>query len=970
MSSKKLFRLSGVALAVALLTASLPSQAIDITKETQYNPQDYRNQQPITIKDGGSLIGSNDEDMSLNVYGLTIEEGGQISQADVLNIQNGWFSNSGTVEGIDSLVVTKQINNKSTGSISATGDLSADGVVNEGKLDIGGKISASSLTNKGTLSAGSLGSEDKRFTFTNESSALATIKGDASLHWLRNSGSLTVSDGNLSIQNSSAGEFVNNSEATITVKTGSLQVNTIANNQGTIKTYGLEGFEGGKVSITGNSGKIEVVDDVTLYKLLNGGDLIVTQGDLTVELTDSTSFINQDGAKIDVKKGTLNVATIAANYGEISAKQIGTIENKVSIQGNSGQIKTEKAYLKVLKNAGTVEVTDTTYFDGTVNINDGGEVNASFTTQDLVVTEGSRVWSADDIKGSFTVNGKLELGNDTVSTFNQKFSANSLYMNGSAEVQLRDNTKGAKVSEVVFSGTTEDSLFQSYAGVDVGTAIIQENSVAHFNTYRNESTDEIVLSIDSLKVAQGAQAQFDNSSMGDSATSVQLGEVSLADNSLLSNFSNPDKENSSAFNQFTIDKLSATNSTVFNAAGGEMQIGEMTGSSNTILVGDTKEHQITIGKNTSTGLTVSSSDSAYGNTMTSVDQGVADLAATVDLNANGAEGAEGMKVVIGANDMTGRVEAVYDAEGNKVSQTEEVNETNRTLTAIANLPVVAWRAELNDLYKRMGDLRATPYKSGAWVRYNGGKFKWSDGDLENDFHMIQVGIDTMPTENNIRFGTAFSYTKGDADFDGGSADLDTYSLALYGTWLGDKGQYVDVIGRVASIKNDANARSLTGQGKAYDGKMDNTGLSLSAEAGWRFALPYNLFIEPQVEATYSYIDSDSFRYGDRKYELQSTDSFIARAGFMAGIQCPDNKGNVYVRASVVHDFLGETDVKVSNAHMSRTVSNDFGGTWGEFGIGANVSVSDNTYVYADVEHTTGGEIEEPWRVNFGVRYNF
>ena len=76
----------------------------------------------------------------------------------------------------------------------------------------------------------------------------------------------------------------------------------------------------------------------------------------------------------------------------------------------------------------------------------------------------------------------LKLGNDTVSTFNQKFSANSLYMNGSAEVQLRDNTKGAKVSEVVFSGTTEDSLFQSYADVDVGTAIIQENSVAHFNT--------------------------------------------------------------------------------------------------------------------------------------------------------------------------------------------------------------------------------------------------------------------------------------------------------------------------------------------------------------------------------------------------------------------------------------------------------------------------------------------------------
>lgn len=193
---------------------------------------------------------------------------------------------------------------------------------------------------------------------------------------------------------------------------------------------------------------------------------------------------------------------------------------------------------------------------------------------------------------------------------------------------------------------------------------------------------------------------------------------------------------------------------------------------------------------------------------------------------------------------------------------------------------------------------------------------------------------------------------------------------MYGTWMGEEGQYIDVIGRLASMKNDASARSLTGQGQAYEGKMDNIGLSLSAEAGWRFVMPYNLFIEPQVEATYSYIDSDSFEYGDRKYELQSTDSFIARAGFMAGIQCPGNKGNVYVRASVVHDFLGETDVTVSNASMTRTVTNDFGGTWGEFGIGANLSVTDSTYVYADVEHTAGGEIEEPWRVTLGVRYSW
>ena len=567
------------------------------------------------------------------------------------------------------------------------------------------------------------------------------------------------------------------------------------------------------------------------------------------------------------------------------------------------------------------------------------------------------------------VEGTLDADNVTVEYGRVRLLSNTsdigeIILNNGASLIAGDGSEGLRLNTVTMNSKTGSAydFFQAYQDISIDT--LNMNGISRLEGYSTTDND-VQINVSSLNVANGATAQFVNST-GNSDASVNVTDAKVSDGGIIANtnLGNPDKQ---TYQNLSFANLNSTNATIQNGAGGQISIGEMSGTNSVIQVADTKANQISITTNKSSNLTITSLDSSYGNKMTSVDQGVADLAGTTVL---GEDSTEGMKVVIGANDMTGRVEAVYDAEGNKVSQTEEVNETNRTLTAIANLPVVAWRAELNDLYKRVGDLRATPYKSGAWVRYNGGKFKWSDGDLENDFHMIQVGIDTMPTENNIRFGTAFSYTKGDADFDGGSADLDTYSLALYGTWLGEKGQYVDVIGRVASIKNDANARSLTGQGKAYDGKMDNTGLSLSAEAGWRFALPYNLFIEPQVEATYSYIDSDSFRYGDRKYELQSTDSFIARAGFMAGIQCPDNKGNVYVRASVVHDFLGETDVKVSNAHMSRTVSNDFGGTWGEFGIGANVSVSDNTYVYADVEHTTGGEIEEPWRVNFGVRYNF
>lgn len=765
---------------------------------------------------------------------------------------------------------------------------------------------------------------------------------------------------------------------------------TLSGNQSTIEIKSIKLTNNAQISgsaqivsnsISGSRASINAAKLTTDSLGLTNSSAVTISGELSV--TGKTSMIDSEikgadqftSSSLEIRGNssvTANAVIIQNNLNVINTE--GDTDTSLSTSSLSvGKITANDDFSITMNNSGIAEIGEVFAKNGTLQLNGSVETNKLTVAESATMSTGSLSFvglnTAKPSANTMTVEGTLDADNVTVEYGRVRLLSNTsdigeIILNNGASLIAGDGSEGLLLNTVTMNSKTGSAydFFQAYQDISIDT--LNMNGISRLEGYSTTDND-VQINVSSLNVANGATAQFVNST-GNSDASVNVTDAKVSDGGIIANtnLGNPDKQ---TYQNLSFANLNSTNATIQNGAGGQISIGEMSGTNSVIQVADTKANQISITTNKSSNLTVTSLDSSYGNKMTSVDQGVADLAGTTVL---GEDSTEGMKVVIGANDMTGRIEAVYDAKGNKISQSEEVNETNRTLTAVANLPVVAWRAELNDFYKRMGDLRATPYKSGAWVRYNGGKLKWSDGDLENDFHMIQVGIDTMPTENNIRFGTAFSYTKGDADFDGGSADLDTYSLALYGTWLGDKGQYVDVIGRVASIKNDANARSLTGQGKAYDGKMDNTGLSLSAEAGWRFALPYNLFIEPQVEATYSYIDSDSFRYGDRKYELQSTDSFIARAGFMAGIQCPDNKGNVYVRASVVHDFLGETDVKVSNAHMSRTVSNDFGGTWGEFGIGANVSVSDNTYVYADVEHTTGGEIEEPWRVNFGVRYNF
>ena len=42
----------------------------------------------------------------------------------------------------------------------------------------------------------------------------------------------------------------------------------------------------------------------------------------------------------------------------------------------------------------------------------------------------------------------------------------------------------------------------------------------------------------------------------------------------------------------------------------------------------------------------------------------------------------------------------------------------------------------------------------------------------------------------------------------------------------------------------------------------------------------------------------------------------------------------------------------------------------EYGIGANFNINKSTYVYADIERTEGGKLEENWRANVGVRFAF
>lgn len=292
---------------------------------------------------------------------------------------------------------------------------------------------------------------------------------------------------------------------------------------------------------------------------------------------------------------------------------------------------------------------------------------------------------------------------------------------------------------------------------------------------------------------------------------------------------------------------------------------------------------------------------------------------------------------------------------------------NRKLDAFASvstLSALQWRHEMNDLAKRMGELRDNPGATGAWVRLYGSEMEYGRQNVTAKNTSVQVGADRQVGDWKI--GGAFSYTDGQASYDFGEADNKSCAVAFYGTWMAEKGLFLDLIGKYGRISNDFRLNGM-------DGGFDNNAYSASAELGWRFDPCGYGFIEPQVELTYGRIEGDTFTTKNAARVSQDDfDSLIGRVGVRVGVKFPKDRGNLYLRVSGAHDFQGENkaDVRAVDGAARQKLSEDLGGSWVETGLGGNFRLTDATNVYVDLERTTGAEAEENWRWNLGVRSEF
>ena len=336
--------------------------------------------------------------------------------------------------------------------------------------------------------------------------------------------------------------------------------------------------------------------------------------------------------------------------------------------------------------------------------------------------------------------------------------------------------------------------------------------------------------------------------------------------------------------------------------------------------------------------------------------------------ANALDLADGSNATATLNIAEGAVVGALTAEVAKngsVVVNEAQNTVNSSLIDIAASNFLFFRSQMNDVSARLGDLRSMPKTAGAWVRYYGGKNKYSSGNMSEKYNTVQLGGDGF-INDNFYLGGTFSYTHGDGDLRNGTTDDKNFNFGIYGGWLGDSGQFVDVIIKRHRVKSDFSLYNTMGRNS---GSFHNWGTSASVEAGWRLQCPdTGFYVEPQAELQFGRLDSVDYKTNKGvKVEQDGIDSFVGRAGVAVGYTFPENKGNAYAKASVLHDWKGEVKSTFSSNGAKRTYRDDLGGTWGEFAVGGTFNPTKNISAYGQVKTSAGSPVRNPWQVSIGVR---
>lgn len=300
-------------------------------------------------------------------------------------------------------------------------------------------------------------------------------------------------------------------------------------------------------------------------------------------------------------------------------------------------------------------------------------------------------------------------------------------------------------------------------------------------------------------------------------------------------------------------------------------------------------------------------------------------------------------------------------------------ESSKAVSAI-NSNQSVFLANINNLNKRLGELRDNPFSHGSWARIFSGLYEdKTEMKLANQFTNVQVGYDEALSnkayEANHYIGIALGYgynsLSSQQDFLNAQANL--FELGAYYAFVSDEGFYSDTILKYSFITN-----RLGFESKNYN--IDTQYFSVGEEFGYRFHLPRRIFVEPQAEFILGYSGSNEIERQKQEHFMSIKHLgglvFRGRVGGVVGYSLPYNTQQTDFRIGLSYsgDFFAESiKLKTSLSELNKFISANHMGT---VSFSLNHILSDKFRLYLDIETGFGTHFDEKYLVSFGGRYFF
>lgn len=280
--------------------------------------------------------------------------------------------------------------------------------------------------------------------------------------------------------------------------------------------------------------------------------------------------------------------------------------------------------------------------------------------------------------------------------------------------------------------------------------------------------------------------------------------------------------------------------------------------------------------------------------------------------------------------------------------------------------------EVNNLNKRMGELRDTKGDAGAWARIMNGAGS-ADGGYSDNYTHVQVDFDKKHTLDGVDLftGVTMTYTDSSADSDAFSGKTKSVGGGLYASALFNSGAYIDLIGKYIHHDNDCTG-NFAGLGTKHYGTHS---WYAGAETGYRYHLTEDTFIEPQAELVYGAVSGKTFRWKEGNMDLSMKNKdfspLVGRTGVELGKTFSGKDWSVTARAgtSWQFDLLNNGETVLRDASGEKRIKGEKDSRM-LFNVGMNAQIKDNMRFGLEFEKSTFGKYNVDNAINANFRYMF